>query len=455
MPVAEPAIRSGAQMQRDPSPPFGKRGLLRPGIRAAARNLGWLLASRAVLAILSLVYLGIATHTLGVSDFGRFALISGAVQALATLVGFQTWQIIIQYGLAHAKADETGALQRLLRGCAALDLTSAMVGVVLSIMILEIWGESFSIKPDMMRNTLIFAVVQMLTIRSTALGILRLRDRFSLAALADSVTPIVRFVGAGLASIFMPTVEGFLLGWAAAEFFTALAYWVLVLRSGDLALIWRGRAPIRQVLAENPGIMRFALSTNASSTLGLSSKQFPLLLVGASAGVAAAGAFRLAAQLAQSLTKLSQLLARAAFPEIVRAVSTGGMQRMVSLMGRSVLISSIVAIFVFGIIALAARPSLSLLGGAAFSHAYPILVWLAAAGCVDLVTVGFEPLLMAANRAGTALAARLAATAVLFGASFVLTAYLGVIGVAIAVLLSALTMAILLGISIVRIVRRT
>ena len=79
---------------------------------------------------------------------------------------------------------------------------------------------------------------------------------------------------------------------------------------------------------ENPGIVRFSLSTNASATLGLSSKQIPLLLVGASIGPAAAGAFRLATQLAQALAKLSQMLSRAAFPEIVRAVRTAEPSRL-------------------------------------------------------------------------------------------------------------------------------
>ncbi len=54
------------------------------GVRAVLANLGWLLASRGVLAVLSLLYLGIATRTLGLADFGRFALVTGAAQALAT-----------------------------------------------------------------------------------------------------------------------------------------------------------------------------------------------------------------------------------------------------------------------------------------------------------------------------------------------------------------------------------
>ena len=76
-----------------PSSTAGRPDADSPGglMRAAARNLGWLLASRSVLAILSLFYLGIATRSLGVVGFGRFALITGAAQTLATLVAFQSW----------------------------------------------------------------------------------------------------------------------------------------------------------------------------------------------------------------------------------------------------------------------------------------------------------------------------------------------------------------------------
>ena len=45
----------------------------------------------------------VVTRTLGVEGFGRFALITGASQALATVVGFQTWQIIVRYGTGHVE----------------------------------------------------------------------------------------------------------------------------------------------------------------------------------------------------------------------------------------------------------------------------------------------------------------------------------------------------------------
>ena len=433
----------------DAPPRAGTTGIF----RAAARNLGWLLASRSVMAILSLFYLGFATRTLGVVDFGRFALISGAAQALATFVGFQTWQIIVQYGVEPIQHGDTPRLARLLRLSGILDLCSALVGAVLTVAILFAWSDGFGIPPDLMRDTLMFAVVQLITIRSTPLGILRLRDKFSLSAVADSMTPIMRFVGAGAAMLFEPTIRGFMIAWAVAEIVTAATYWVMVARSGDLRLLASGRGSWRRVRDENPGIVRFALSTNASATLGLSSKQIPLLLVGASIGPAAAGAFRLATQLAQALAKLSQLLSRAAFPEIVRAVRTAEPSRLRRILIRTMLASTAAALVILAIVALVGEPILKLVGGKSFGGAYPVLLWLAAAGCFDLATVSLDTVMTALHRAGTVFAIRAAGVAVLFGAAFVLMPLYGSAGIAAAVTTGSIVVAILLGFAAAKMTR--
>ena len=439
------------------SPDATKTGLFQGGpMRAIARNLGWMLASRGVLAVLSLVYLAIVTRTLGVNGFGRFALITGASQALATVVGFQTWQIIVRYGTQHLgaadrdpgqKDSDALRLARLFKACGLLDLASAVVGVVLAAIIIRTWGEALGVRPVHARATMLFTLAQLLSIRSTPLGILRLRDRFSFAAAADSVTPVMRLVGAVGAAVFLPSVTGFLIAWGLAEVLTAAAYWAALARTGDLKLLFARGIGVRDVVVDHPGIVRFSLATNASSSLGLSSKQIPLLLVGGTVGTASAGAFRLALQLAQALTKVSQLLARAAFPEIVRAVAAGGLARVRQMIMRSFLMASVVAAFAFLIVVLFGHPVLTLMGGKEFGRAYPILLWLAAAGCVDLVTVGFEPLLLAANRIGATFIARLVGIVVLFGVSFWLSPSLGVIGIGVAVLANALIVAVMLGVA--------
>src|SRR5690606_29212036 len=135
----------------------------------------------------------------------------------------------------------------------------------------------------------------------------------SLAAAAESATPTFRLIGALIVWFIHPKLQGFLIAWAIAELLTSAAHWYAVSRIGDLSLMCRQGKNVRTVLADTPGITRYSLTTNFSQTLSMPTKQLPLFLVGGLTGTAAAGAFRLAAQLSRSLTILAQMVARAAF----------------------------------------------------------------------------------------------------------------------------------------------
>jgi O-antigen/teichoic acid export membrane protein len=422
-------------------------------MRAALRNLGWLLASRGVLAVLSLLYLGLATRTLGLADFGRFALVTGAAQGLAVLVGFQTWQVVVRFGMDHRTRGDEAALGRLYRACMLLDAGSAVLGVALAAVILSVWSDRLGISAELLRDTVILTAAQLLSIRSTAVGILRLSDRFREAAAADSVTPIVRFVGAVLAAALMPTLQAFLWAWSVAEIVTAAAYWLLLVRHGDAARMWRARLD-RAVAAENPQIGRFLVNSNLVSSLGLATKQLPLLLVGGFVGPAAAGAFRLALQIAQALAKLAQLIARAAFPEVVRTVRGAAPGEIAGKLARMVGASSLGALVILLLIALVGRPLLVLVGGdASYGDAYWLLLWLAAAGSIDLAVVALEPVLLAADRSGAAMAARAAGVAVQLALSLSLLPRIGAAGASIGVFGASLVGALLLGVLVRRYAR--
>lgn len=420
---------------------------------AVAQNFGWMLASRGLAAVFSLVYLAVVTRTLGVVGFGKFALITGAAQFLSNLLAFQTWQIIVQYGVGHLENRDEDRLARLYRSAVVLDVLSAVTGAAASALILYFFADALGLGPTLVRATMIFNLIMLISLRSTPLGILRLRDRFSLAAAADSATPTFRLIGATVVWIVHPTLQGFLFAWAIAELLTAAAHWTAVHRIGEMPLLLGKGAGLRQVFDDNPGIARYALTTNFSQSLMMATRQLPLFLVGGFSGLAAAGAFRLAAQLSRSLTTVSQMIARASFPEIVRAVRIGGIAGISAPVVRTVRLTMIVSMVVFGLVTLLGMPALQLIGGRDFGHGYASLLWLAAAGCVDLVVVVFEPSIAAANRAHLAFAARLVATIVLLIAAALLAPMLGAVGVAAAVFANALTQAVLLGLVLAYLVR--
>lgn len=409
------------------------------------QNFGWMLASRGVSAAFSLVYLAIVTRSLGITGFGKFALITGAAQLLANLLAFQTWQIIVQYGVNHIENGDETRLARLYRGALLLDAASAVFGIVAGAILLHFFADALGLSDTLARATLIFNIIMLISLRSTPLGILRLRDRFSLAAAAESATPTFRLIGALTVWFVHPKLQGFLIAWAAAELLTAAAHWYALSKTGDLKLMmYRGRN-LREVMPDNPGIIRYALTTNFSQSLSMTTKQLPLFLVGGMTGTAAAGAFRLAAQLSRSLTILAQMVARAAFPEIVRAVRNNGVTGLSTVLAQSLRIALALSTIAFIIVVLLGDPVLRLVGGDEFARGYNSLLWLAGAGCIELAMVGIEAAIMAAQRAHLAFYARLAATAVLVGGAMALEPSMGADGVSAAVFANAVVQAVLLG----------
>src|SRR5690606_20967759 len=110
------------------------------GFARILANTGWLLGGKGVGAVLSLAYLAIVTRTLGVADFGRFALVLSAANVIKTLVSFDSWQIVVRYGQPHLAAGKGDALNRVLRFCILIDLGSALAGGVIAGAIIILFG---------------------------------------------------------------------------------------------------------------------------------------------------------------------------------------------------------------------------------------------------------------------------------------------------------------------------
>ena len=419
-------------------------------LQTVANNLGWLLASNGLTALLSLIYVGIATRTLGVKDFGRFALITGAAQTLVTLVSFETWKIVVQYGVGHQARGDEKALWRIEKAAATLELASMLIGLLCLALLFGLSRQPFGLKDEAYPYAYLYAATLLVTLRSTPTGILRLHDRFHHAAFADSVQPIGRLLGALWALFYWPSVSGFLIGYAAAELVTACVYWVLVARLPDLRAMLRTPLRWRALRAENPNLLNVMASSNVQPTLTLASRQLPLLLVGGFAGPTAAGAFRLALQLSNALSKLATLLTRAAFPELVRSIRGVTGSALGRLIGRIMLGSLIGGLVVMALVALLGKQLLVLVGGHAFGIAYVMLLWLTAAGCVELAVAAIEPILLALHRAGTAIMARAGALLLQYGALLLLLPLGGALGASISIFLGSLAALILLSAGLLR-----
>jgi len=383
-------------------------------------NTAWLLGGKGFGALCGLAYLAIITRSLGLKGFGHFSLIFGTAQALIAFAGFQSWRIVVRYGAPHVHAGEWREFGRLGMFCGLLDAIGAAFGCVLAYILIYYGRAWIHINPAYVDPAFWFSCAMLWSLVSAPTGIVRALDRFDMAVYVEAVVPIGRLLAAVAIWVSGPTVVKFLIAWAAVDLFEAAAYWVMARRLCPEAVRPALAREWRQALRENPGIERFALVTYAASTLEALMRNGPLLAVGAFVGTRAAGLYRLAAQLTQSLSKLSTLLTRAVYAEIARARVASDAREFRRLAVQTSLIAALAGAGVVAIAVLAGGHLLALLGGDEFARGRDILIPLAIAASFDLASVAFEPVLHSTGLARYALAARALAVVTMAAAVFFL-----------------------------------
>lgn len=371
-------------------------------------NTAWLLGGKGFGAVCSIVYLAILARSLGLKDFGHFALIFGAAQALIAIAEFQTWRVVVRYGAAHVHAKDWPAFGRLGMLAGLLDLVGAVLGVGVAWVVYYQFHEVLDLNLELRDGAFWFTCAMLFALVSAPTGIVRALDRFDLAAYIEAVVPAGRLLAALAIWLTEPSVFRFLIAWAVIDLLEAAVYWFVARRLCPEAVRLRNLREWRRAGQDNPGIGRFFLITYASSTVEAVTKQGPLLAVGYLVGTRAAGLFRLAHQLSQGLGKLSTLLMRAAYAEINRARVSADPAEFRKLVRHTSLIAAAAGAVVVVLAVLIGRQLLGVIGGEEFRAGYVILIPLTVAACFELASVAFEPVLHSTGRARQALAARFA-----------------------------------------------
>ncbi len=352
------------------------------------KNIGWLLGGRGFNAAMSLLYLYLATHTLGIESFGHFAIIVALGQTVTGLANFQTWQFIIRWG---ANGDGPGEATGF---AIALDLLSVVMGAVIAAFVVWTAQMWLPLPSELLWLTFGYCIVSLLSIRTTPTGLLRLRFKFATATGAEAVQPAIRAAGAILAWMFMPNVAGFIMAWAAAEVAVAVTLWIVATRKEPIDL---SQVSLTNIPNKHRDAWRFVWSTNMSGSLTIAGKQVIILLVGTFGGAALAGGFRVAAQLGQALVTLAQTISKAILPELVH-----DKENAVEIARRMANIAVVAGGLAVGMALLFGRWGLATIAEDDFSGFYWAMVILSIAGAVELVGASLESLLVSAGKAHTA-----------------------------------------------------
>jgi len=396
-----------------------------------ARNVGWLLGGRGFTAVSSIVYLGLGARALGPVGFGLFTLMLTYGQLIANIIQFQSWKGVIRFGAVHSAALRPDRLARLLGFTVMLDWSSAIIGAAIAAAGVFLIAPLFQWSVHQQWLAAGFSAALLLTTGATPTGMLRLFDRFDLLTYSEAVSPAVRVMGALVAWLMGGGVTAFLIVWALAALGQTLATWAsaILIHRSRLSL---GSAAYRGAVAENPGLWRFMVQTSLSSSLGFFWLQAGTLAVGVVAGPATAGGFRLADRLATGISKSTETVTRALYPELARLVASDDRATLHKLFVRTSWIAVSLAVLVVVICATAGGLILRLVAGPQFVFAQSLLVLLATSAAIELSGFALEPFHNAHGRSDRVLRARIIGTILYVSLLAALLPTMGATGAAIA-----------------------
>lgn len=372
------------------------------------KGLGLVLGGKAGAGLASLAYLVMAARALGPHDYGILVLVHGYVAAVCGIVEFPAWQAIVRYG---AEATEDGTphrLARLLRFGSVVELAGGAAAIGATMLLAPLVGPHLGWPPEIMALAIPYSFAALGSVRSTPAGYLQLIGRFDLIGLHNLVQPLIRLAGTALALVLGWKLVALLLIWLIAALAEFISLWAMGLWCAHhrLGTILR-RPAAGSAKAENTGIWRFLVASNADVTLGELAARVAPLIVGWVLGPAMAGLFAVAQRATVIISQPAQILGNTAYAELARMVAAGeGGQALRRTLGRVIGIALMAAAPVVALTMLCPTRIITLFAGSAFNAAADVMVLLIGARMIGVVgppcssalsAMGYPALSMSAN----------------------------------------------------------
>lgn len=356
-------------------------------VRRIFAGLGLLLGGKAGAGLISLAYLSLATRFLGPAEYGVLVLVHAYVTTVCGIVEFPAWQAIVRYGAEAQRDGQTHRLSRLLWFATKLELSGGALAVISAMALVPIVGPHLGWPPKAMAFAPYYAFAVLGSVRSVPMGYLRLIGRFDLLGLHNLVQPVIRLGGTIIVMACGWGVKSFLVAWLLSSLFEfgvlwAMGIWFALRDLGPTLL----RHEAGETVAENEGIWRFLVATNADLTFSDLAGRAAPLIVGWTLGPAMAGMLAVAQRATVIIAQPAQVLGNTVYSELAHIVAAGQGGRLLRrTLVKVIAISLLAALPVVAIVLLIPEQISRLLAGSAYDAVAPVMAVLVIARAIALI----------------------------------------------------------------------
>ena len=389
-------------------------------------------------------------RALGPVEFGLVILIHTYVVLARGLLNVKQFLAIVRYGVPALDAGDSATLRRLIAVCWRVDRFTCVIATFAAMASAPLIGPSLGMEQQHVIMLCLYSLVLLTTGNRTAIGILRLFDRFDVLGYKEIIGPMIRLCGIVIA------------WWLECELPVYVAIFAVAFAFEELYLGWCGRREYRKKMGPTPvtenlrdakmaefsGLRQFLWITYWQSNVDLIPKHGSIILAGLLLGPAEAGLLRLARQFSTLLSKPAGLIRQVVFPDLTRSWNEGNANFKLIVHRTALLAGGLGLLFVMAGY-FWGELLLGKLVGEEFIAAAPVLTLLLLASTFDLTASSLRSAAYAIGHAGKVL--RLyALSAAIYVTLFILcTLEFGLIGSGLAACIAAaippLAMALLIG----------
>lgn len=369
-------------------------------LRRIVKNSSYLVSATGITMVLGVLQASFVTRLIGPALFGLLGSIRTFANILNRFTSFRINEMVVRNVRQFEEQGEMEKAASVYKLAGLLEILGALAAFLL-IWLLAPWGASFFGHDEGTASLWVLyglvVLVNMLYESST--GLLQVFDRFRPMAVVNVLQSIFTLTlvivawvnNGGLYEILWIYVLGKVVG----------AVGVVGVAFSDAQKTWGTgwwRTPLSALKDHRRGLLRFAYSTNLSSTISIVAKDSELLWVSAFLGTTVAGYYSLALYFINIMKLPINPLPKTTYPELSREIAKGNWDVARNVLKRGSVLAAVYSLPVALIFVFLGRPMIEVLSGVAYSPVYNILLLLLIGYTFDNIFFWNRVALLALNR---------------------------------------------------------
>ncbi|MCZ0960630.1 lipopolysaccharide biosynthesis protein [Paracoccus benzoatiresistens] len=400
-------------------------------LRRLGKNLAWIFSSQAGISVLGLVSLGLTARSLGPAALGYLAMIEAYTRLLSRLLHLEPWQATVFYGTQALEQGDSGRFGRLMTLSLWADLAGGLLAGGVAILLAAVAAPWMGMPPgDGALMLAVASAAQILALRPTGIGALRIYDRFDVLAVTDAATALLRMALIALAWLAGAGLWTFVLILVLVTLADGLLPMAMALREMRRHGHRLERVRPRGALAENPGFLHLLWNSNANVILRQMTQRLDIILLSPMLPAAAIGFYQLARRIGEAALRIGRPFSQVVYPELTRMAVRNQMRKL----GRFVLSVTaglvVLEVVVVSAVIMNLPVILVTVFGPGFADAVPVVTIQAIAVALYLAGMMFGPAMLAIGLARDLSRVTLLTTIIFFAILLPMTKALGIEGAA-------------------------